>query len=266
MPVTPPRGLVLYEEMSQDTEVLYIQWQSFIMSFAAIGIGLSSVSVHRFWEQKQEQRKFQHRSQIEESYGSLWHVAGSICLSLYMASDSFLRMNAIATLLYSPYAVWFVVYAGTAYAGLPCLAVGASLIVSMFCEKDMDKVNVSCCANVGIVLVMYTGALLTAACAFLIPLDLALCWKFPPFSWLRLAEHLAMSIISFFIGAPLTWVPLLMWILSASTIVPSGVVLELYELPCAAAAKRCLGRLGRSARNAAGLCQVCPKGAARVQP
>ena len=30
-----------------DAPILYIQWQSFLLSFVAIAIGLSSVSVHR---------------------------------------------------------------------------------------------------------------------------------------------------------------------------------------------------------------------------
>ena len=98
--------------------------------------------------------------------------------------------------------------------------VAGTLIGMMFFERDKFEGKVSCCAHIGIVTIMYTGTLLTAACAFLIPLDVALCWQSPPFSWLRLLEHLAMSIISFLIGAPLTWVPLLLWFLSACTIVP----------------------------------------------
>ncbi|CAE7202623.1 unnamed protein product, partial [Symbiodinium sp. KB8] len=195
--------------------------------------------------------------------GMIWGTIGRLCLTVYLGSDIFLRMNAIATLLYSPYAAWFVVYAGTAYAGLPCLVVAGTLIGMMFFEKDKSEGRVSCCAYIGIVTVMYTGTLLTAACAFLIPLDVALCWQSPPFSWLRLLEHLAMSIISFVIGAPLTWVPLLLWFLSASTILPSGLFLELYKLPCSFDASACLRLLQRCLRS---VLELCLRSSVRVQP
>ena len=36
--------------------------------------------------------------------------------------------------------------------------------------------------------------------------ELRMCWSFPPFSILRLFEHLAMAVFSFWVAAPLTWV------------------------------------------------------------
>ncbi|CAE7250019.1 unnamed protein product [Symbiodinium sp. CCMP2592] len=254
------QGLVLYEELSMDAPILYIQWQSFLLSFVAIAIGLSSVSVHRLARRHEEEQKHMRRKRFDDGKGAILGTVGRLCLTVYLGSDIFLRMNAIATLLYSPYATWFVVYAGTAYAGLPCLVVAGTLIGMMLFEKDKVEGKVSCCAHIGIVTIMYTGTLLTAACAFLIPLDVALCWQSPPFSWLRLVEHLAMSIISFLIGAPLTWVPLLLWFLSASTIVPSGLFLELYKLPCSLDASACLRRLLRCVSD------LCPRGSVRVQP
>eukprot|EP00439_Symbiodinium_sp_Y106_P025334 s2529_g3.t1 len=254
------QGLVLYEELSMDAPILYIQWQSFLLSFVAIAIGLSSVSVHRLARWHEEEQKHMRRKRFDDGKGAIRGTIGRLCLTVYLGSDIFLRMNAIATLLYSPYAAWFVVYAGTAYAGLPCLVVAGTLIGMMFFEKDKFEGKVSCCAHIGIVTIMYTGTLLTAACAFLIPLDVALCWQSPPFSWLRLLEHLAMSIISFPIGAPLTWVPLLLWFLSACTIVPSGLFLELYKLPCSLDASACLRRLLRCVSD------LCSRGSVRVQP
>lgn len=262
------QGLVLYEELSTDAPILYIQWQSFLLSFVAIAIGLSSVSVHRLSRRHEEEQKHMRRKRFDDVHtrvgkGMIWGTIGRLCLTVYLGSDIFLRMNAIATLLYSPYAAWFVVYAGTAYAGLPCLVVAGTLIGMMFFEKDKSEGRVSCCAYIGIVTVMYTGTLLTAACAFLIPLDVALCWQSPPFSWLRLLEHLAMSIISFVIGAPLTWVPLLLWFLSASTILPSGLFLELYKLPCSFDASACLRLLQRCLRS---VLELCLRSSVRVQP
>eukprot|EP00913_Durusdinium_trenchii_P026292 g24670.t1 len=51
----------------------------------------------------------------------------------------------------------------------------------------------------------------------------------PPFSLLRLLEHLAMSILSLYVSAPLTWVPFAVCIVSLLSMVPARLMLG---LPC----------------------------------
>lgn len=46
-----------------------------------------------------------------------------VSVDIHSGKDSFLRMNSIASALYSPYAIWFPLYIAVAYAGLPFLFV-----------------------------------------------------------------------------------------------------------------------------------------------
>ncbi|CAJ1447384.1 unnamed protein product, partial [Effrenium voratum] len=211
------QGIVLYEDLAAEKEILAIQWQSFVLSFLAIGLSLGSVALHL----RTQRAHYDHSAVL--------HFLGSGALALYMATDSFLRMNSIATVMFSPYAAWFPIYTCTAYAGLPLVVVTITLICTTFCEKRDGQGHVSCCGHGAVLGIMCTGTALTSACSFLIPLDMVMCWSFPPLSLLRLLEHLAMSIFSFLVAAPLTWAPLLLWVLCALAVLPSRLLLE---LPC----------------------------------
>ena len=77
--------------------------------------------------------------------------------------------------------------------------------------------------------IMYFGSLFMCSLAFLIPLDLVMCWTVPPFSLLRMLEHLAMSVFGLLVDAPLAWVPLAVWAVSLISMLPAR---RLLKLPC----------------------------------
>ena len=52
---------------------------------------------------------------------SFFYLIVFVRANVTFAQDSFLRMNSIASVLYSPYAIWFPLYIAVAYAGLPLL-------------------------------------------------------------------------------------------------------------------------------------------------
>jgi len=220
MPQTIIQGIVLYEDLTEG-HVRFIQWQSFVVSFLALGTGFASISMqqHKDKMDKQKDSNTKRRSQQMETS---WQLIKGFCLMLFMAIDSFLRMNSIATVLYSPYAIWFPLYIATAYAGLPFLVVTVLLIHTTCCEKKPDDGSyITCCGHLSILGIMYCGTLLVLCLTFLIPLDLVMCWTFPPVSLLRLLEHLAMAIFGFWVQAPLTWVPLALWFASAIAMIPA---------------------------------------------
>jgi len=228
MPQTVIQGIVLYEDLTKG-HVRFIQWQSFVVSFLALGTGFASVAMrqHKDKMDKQKDSNTKRRSQQMETS---WQLIKGFCLMLFMAIDSFLRMNSIATVLYSPYAIWFPLYIATAYAGLPFLVVTVLLIHTTCCEKKPDDGSyITCCGHLAILGIMYCGTLLVLSLAFLIPLDLVMCWTYPPVSLLRLLEHLAMAIFGFWVQAPLTWVPLALWFASAIAMIPAR---RMIDLPC----------------------------------
>lgn len=224
MPQTIVQGIVLYEDLTS-SHVRFIQWQSFIVSFVALGTSFASVAMHRQRDKwKEETKHNKKKKKVETS----WEVIKGFCLMLFLGVDSFLRMNSIASVLYSPYAIWFPLYIAVAYAGLPLLVVTGTMIFVNCCDKEQQG-QVSCCGHLAILGIMYCGTLLMSSLAFLIPLDLVMCWSYPPFSILRLFEHLAMAVLSFWVAAPLTWVPLALWFVSAVVMIPARMMLE---LPC----------------------------------
>ena len=74
-----------------------------------------------FWGPKSRQPEFPP-TEFSVFFGKRTCKAPKKCRSRRF-KDSFLRMNSIATVLYSPYAIWFPLYIATAYAGLPFLVV-----------------------------------------------------------------------------------------------------------------------------------------------
>lgn len=49
------QGILLYEDLASD-RVRVIQWQSFFVSFLALGAGFSSIALHHRKEEKKEKR------------------------------------------------------------------------------------------------------------------------------------------------------------------------------------------------------------------
>lgn len=225
MPQTIIQGIVLYEDLTS-SHVRFIQWQSFIVSFVALGTSFASVAMHRQRDKWKEEMK--HNKNKAKTVATSWEVIKGFCLMIFLGVDSFLRMNSIASVLYSPYAIWFPLYIAVAYAGLPFLVVTGTMIFVNCCDKEQQG-QVSCCGHLAVLGIMYCGTLLMSSLAFLIPLDLVMCWSFPPFSILRLFKHLAMAVFSFWVAAPLTWVPLALWFVSAVVMIPARMMLE---LPC----------------------------------
>lgn len=56
-----------------------------------------------------------------------------------------------------------------------------------------------------------------------------MCWTVPPFSLLRMLEHLAMSIIGLLFHVPLAWAPLAVWTVALICMLPARRMLQ---LPC----------------------------------
>lgn len=134
MPQTIVQGIVLYEDLTS-SHVRFIQWQSFIVSFVALGTSFASVAMHRQRDKwKEETKHNKKKKKVETS----WEVIKGFCLMLFLGVDSFLRMNSIASVLYSPYAIWFPLYIAVAYAGLPLLVVTGTMIFVNCCDKEQQ--------------------------------------------------------------------------------------------------------------------------------
>ncbi|CAJ1427371.1 unnamed protein product [Effrenium voratum] len=68
------QGIVLYEDLAAEKEILAIQWQSFVLSFLAIGLSLGSVALHL----RTQRAHYDHSAVL--------HFLGSGALALYMAT------------------------------------------------------------------------------------------------------------------------------------------------------------------------------------